>query len=109
MKYRIDFEFRVDTEKIANTIKNNIETLDDYKNAWELERGIKVFQELHKEDKWLVCGKILWNNKINRDRIITWLKDNVKQYLLAGSRVRIHLCSHDNKNIKACHMKELVL
>lgn len=110
-KPRISIELEVDTLAHAENIRTAIENRIAGKDIFELH-GLAAYLDSENGKNVVICG-IRFNQRIDRDDALAWIKDQVrnhpqiKNWVLAA-RVESHLCSHDDAEVKDCRTTEFV-
>lgn len=107
-KPRINFNLKIDTTAHANTLKTNIENRLSGMDFFENE-GVKLSSG---ESKNILFFEARLNKRIERDELKDWIIDQiqnhpqVKNWILPGSKIVVHFCSHDDLTIKDCKTTE---
>jgi len=113
-KPRISIYLEVDTVAHGQTIKNNIQQQLVGKDIFETH--LFDFGVGNMIDPNIVWGnaEFRFNNRIDRDDVKTWIKDQVQNHPQVKNwvnKVKIvtHLCSHDDPEVKDCTTTEYVI
>lgn len=114
MKYRVALNGIIKDTTVAGHFKTAILNSVEYQKAWVSERKVDIYDQWN-ENGIPTGNKVLlvdfcFDEDTDREKVISYLKNNVKPSLLPGSKVTTHICYHDEKNnSKPCQIKEYFL
>lgn len=113
-KPRISIYLEVDTVAHGQTIKQAIQDQlvgKDIFETYSFDFGVG-----NESDPNVIWGsaEFRFNNRINRDSIRDWIKDQVQNHpqvknWVTKARIISHLCTHDDVEVKPCTETEYVV
>lgn len=113
-KPRISIYLEVDTVAHGQTIRDAIQNRLVGKDIFETHSF--DFGRGNESDPNVIWGRaeFRFNNRIDRDDVKTWIKDQVQNHpqvktWVTKARIVTHLCSHDDSEVKDCTTTEYVL
>ena len=105
-KPRIQLQAVIDTEAHADTIVSAITTRLVGKDIFE-EKNLTVSETDDEPRKPLIIFDCRFNNRIDRDDVKTWLKDQVQAHPVVKTWVQsvkltTHDCTHSDAIVRPC-------
>ena len=109
-KPRLKLSAVIDTEAHADTIIGQIRTRLVGKDIFEEHN---LFRELNENGTVELVAEFRFNNRIDRDDVKTWIKNQVQTHpqvknWVQSARVTDHICSHDDVSVKDCKTTEYI-
>lgn len=107
---RLKLWFLVDTQAHAATIVNAITTEINVRPKFSLDHAPSSGPSLD-EVGWEVSFDVRLLDKVTRQAILTWIKNQVQDHpqvktWIKRARLSTHLCTHDDEQVLPCNTTE---
>lgn|SRR3990167_9973054 len=112
-KPRLQLQAVIDTEAHADTIIASIRAELVGKDVFE-EHSLSKYVDALNDNKVTLVFDFRFNNRIHRDDVKTWLKNQVRDHPVVKTWVESvkltqHTCTHDDVEVKPCTETEYVV